>query len=111
MTTTTDLLDSIQAIIQEDVGARGLRSDPKANLVNACPDDFRDAARSLATARRGTLGILTGFFIPYATPPCGETDGPLGAVFLARALIPLGYQIVIYTDGFCAKALDAGLRT
>ena len=110
MMRSTALLDSIQAIIQEDVGARGLRADPIENLVNSCPHDFQDAARSLTAMDEGTLGILTGFYIPYAKPPCGETDGPLGAVFLARALIPLGYRIVIYTDGFCVNALNAGLK-
>src|SRR2546422_2009384 len=31
-----------------------------------------------------TIGILTGFVIPHAKPPSAETDGPLGAVFLAH---------------------------
>src|SRR5437016_4661709 len=100
MTTTPALLDSIQAVFTEDVGARGLRSDPNDHLLNVCPADFAAAARSLAETRKATLGILTGFYIPCAEPPAGETDGPLGAVFLARALIPLGDQIVIYTDPF-----------
>jgi hypothetical protein len=110
MTNKQVWLNSIQAIVQEDVGTRGLRSDPTENLLNACAHDFHEAAQSLAATPNGTVGILTGFFIPYATPPAGETDGPLGAVFLARALIPLGYQIVIYAEEFCAKALTAGLK-
>lgn len=110
MTTTAAPLDSIQTIVQEDVGVRGLRSDPGDNLISACPNDFRDCARALAGRETGNIGILTGFYIPYAEPPAGETDGPLGAVFLARALIPLGYRIVIYGDGFCVRALEAGLK-
>ena len=58
-----------------------------------------------------TLIVVTGFFIPTAQPPCGETDGPLGAVFLARALFPLGVRVVIATDAFCAAAVQAGLNT
>src|SRR5207249_4738871 len=51
----------------------------------------------------------TGFFIPTAQPPAGETDGPLGALFLARALIPLGIRVILVTDAFCERALQAGL--
>src|SRR5205807_5544675 len=40
-----------------------------------------------------------------------ETDGPLGALFLARALIPLGGRVEqIGTDGTALNALRAGLR-
>jgi hypothetical protein len=102
-------LDAIREVIQEDVGQRGLRTDPEANLVTACPDDFEAACRSLAYAERPALGVVTGFFIPTGQPPCGETDGPLGALFLARALVPLGVRVVLATDAFCARALEVGL--
>jgi hypothetical protein len=111
MTDIGAVLDSIRDVLQEDVGARGLRSDPHDNLITAFPDDFARAAQSLAAAPNGTVGILTGFFIPHADPPCGETDGPLGAVFLARALVSIGSRIVIYTDDFCVRAIEVGLRT
>jgi hypothetical protein len=101
-------LDAIRYLIQEDVGNRGLRTDPEANLVTACAGDFEAACRSLA-APDVALGIVTGFFIPQAQPPCGETDGPLGALFLARALVPLGVRVVLATDAFCARALEVGL--
>ena len=55
------------------------------------------------------LAVVTGFFIPTATPPAGETDGPLGALFLARALVPLGIPVVLATDDFCVRAVEAGL--
>jgi D-glutamate cyclase len=111
MSSTRQLLDSIRDIVQHDIGARGLRNEPNDNLITACPGDFAAAAHSLAVTEGGTVGILTGFFIPHAQPPCGETDGPIGAVFLARALVPLGFQVVIYTDQFCMAAVDVGLRT
>ncbi|MCI0378002.1 MAG: DUF4392 domain-containing protein, partial [Gemmataceae bacterium] len=56
------------------------------------------------------LAIVTGFYIPTAQPPAGETDGPLGAVFLARALWPLGIRTAVATDLFCASAITAGLH-
>ena len=55
------------------------------------------------------VAVVTGFYIPHATPPCGETDGPLGALFLARALTPLGIRVALVTDTFCARALQVGL--
>jgi hypothetical protein len=105
----TDPLDALRDLIQEDVGNRGLRADPTANLVNAFPGDFRAACASVAQAAQAAVAVVTGFYIPHATPPCGETDGPLGALFLARALTPLGIRVALVTDAFCGPALEAGL--
>jgi hypothetical protein len=105
-----DALDAICAIIQEDAGNRGLRTDPTDNLITACAGNFQRACRSLAETPRASVAIVTGFFIPHGQPPCGETDGPLGAVFLARALTPLGIRVVLASDAFCIPALEAGLR-
>lgn len=104
------VLDALRDIVQEDVGGRGLRTDPHRNLINACPDDFAAACRSLADAPRPLLAVVTGFFIPTGVPPAAETDGPLGAVFLARALVPLGIRVVIAADAFCLKALETGIN-
>jgi hypothetical protein len=105
------VLTRMRDLIQEDVNGRGLRTDPAANLVNACPDDFAAACHSLASAARPALAVVTGFLIPRADPPCGETDGPLGALFLARALVPLGIKVALVTDTFCKRALQAGLES
>src|SRR5205085_7001131 len=70
-------LIAMRDLIQEDVGNRGLRRDPEANLINACPDDFVNACRSVAETPRPVIKIITGFVIPDADPPCLETDGPL----------------------------------
>ena len=102
-------LNRLRDLIQHDVGKRGLATDPARNLINACPEDFCLACQSLAEHPAPSLAIVTGFFIPTATPAAGETDGPLGALFLARALIPLGISVVLVTDDFCVRALDAGL--
>jgi hypothetical protein len=103
------VLDTIRELIQEDAGNRGLRTDPAANLITACSDDFSAACRSIFEAPAVVIGIVTGFYIPHANPPCGETDGPLGALFLARALVPLGAKVAIATDPFGKVALQAGL--
>jgi D-glutamate cyclase len=102
-------LDAIRDIIQIDINKRGLGADPVHNLLNACPRDFHDACVNLAQHSHAALLIVTGFFIPTGQPPAAETDGPLGAVFLARALHPLGIRVLIATDGFCTRAIHAGL--
>jgi hypothetical protein len=103
-------LRAIRDLIQEDPGGRGLARDPEANLINACPGDFAAACRSVAETPDAGLGAVTGFYIAHADPPCGETDGPLGALFLARALAPLGVRVALITDNFCRPALQAGLE-
>jgi hypothetical protein len=103
------VLDGIRDVIQHDVGNRGLRTDPQANLITACSGDFHAACRSLAETPQPMIYVVTGFFIPHAEPPCGETDGPLGALFLARALVPLGMHVALVTDSFCQHALEVGL--
>jgi hypothetical protein len=102
-------LESLRHLIQQDVGNRGLRTDPAANLISATPHDFEAACRSVADAAEPAVAVVTGFFIPHARPPAGETDGPLGALFLARALAPLGIRVVLVSDAFCTRALQAGL--
>lgn len=102
-------LDTLRDLIQEDIGNRGLRTDPASNLVTACLDDLRAACASLAEAENPAVAILTGFYIPHADPPCAETDGPLGAIFLARALVPLGFKVLLATDAFCYHSLEVGL--
>jgi hypothetical protein len=104
------VLGAIQEVIQEDVGGRGLRTDPVHNLINACPNDFDRACRSIAKTQDPSIAIITGFYIPHGRPPCGETDGPLGALFMARALVPLGIRVALVTASFAAQALTAGLQ-
>jgi len=103
-------LDVLRDIIQEDVGQRGLAADPEHNLINACPEDFRRSCVSIAEQTHAAVAIVTDFIIPRAEPPCGETDGPLGALFLARALVPAGIRVAIISDPFGWRAMQAGLQ-
>src|SRR5581483_2551335 len=81
-----DKLAAILAAVQTDPGNRGLARDPHDNLLTATAGDFQAACREVA-GNRDVVAITTGFFIPSATPPAFETDGPLGVVFLQRALL------------------------
>jgi hypothetical protein len=107
---TEPALQAIQRIIQEDPQGRGLAAQSEENLVTATAGDFAAACLSLADSSRPAVGIVTGFLIPQANPPAAETDGPLGALFLAHVLSGLGARVVIAADGNCQKALAAGCR-
>jgi len=102
------VLGKIRDLIQEDIGRRGLATDPSQNLFTECSGDFVAACQIIAEAPQPKLAIVTGFYIYHAQ--MGETDGPPGALFLARALTPLGIQVMLATDSFCALALEAGLN-
>jgi hypothetical protein len=108
--TADDTLRALRDAIQIDVGNRGLARDPADNLLTACPDDFAAACRSIADHPAPRVGIVTGFMIPSVDPPTGETDGPPGALFLARALNHLGIPTVLFTDAAGYSALWAGLE-
>ncbi len=102
-------LDAVEALMQEDVNNRGLRTDPAANLITATAGDFAAACRHIAETPQPAVAVVTGFLIAHAQPPAGETDGPLGALFLARAWAPLGIKVVLVTDPLCYRALELGL--
>ncbi len=100
--TTDEKLAAILAAIQTDPGHRGL-----AELFAYCPDDFTAACRSLESHPHRTLIVATGFYIPSAKPPAFETDGPLGAAFLARAFEPLGYRVEVLAEAPVQRAFDS----
>jgi hypothetical protein len=104
------VLQALRDTVQIDPGQRGLASDPHDNLFTACPNDFAAACRSIAGTRNPRVMIVTGFPIIQPHSVCGETDGPPGAVFLARTLIPLGADVQIAAEDYVVPALRAGLE-
>ena len=111
MNAIEELLARIQAAIQVDVGGRGLARDPAENLLTATAGDFAAACASFPTRGAATtVGIVTGFMIPSADPPVGETDGPPGALFLADVLRKLRIPVVLASDGAGYEALRLGAR-
>src|SRR5262245_17141624 len=109
MTDPEAILKALCDLVQDDVGCRGLRADPYDNLITATAGDFAAACRSIADTPHARLAIVTGFTIPGTDPATAETDGPLGALFLARALTPLGIGVTLAADGTAVPALRAGL--
>ena len=54
-------------------------------------------SKALLGHRGKRLALFTGFVVPDVFP-CGESDGPLGTIALARALKRAGLTASIYTD-------------
>lgn len=104
--TTDEKLAAILAAVQTDSANRGLARDPHDNLFTATRGDFQAACHSIAEHREPRLLLATGFFVPTAHPPAHETDGPLGAAFLTRVLLPLGISIHIWTENELYILLD-----
>ncbi|AOY76497.1 DUF4392 domain-containing protein [Clostridium formicaceticum] len=89
-------IDAIEAIIGADMGCRGLGADVKTG-------DLWPALKELSQAKR--IILLTGFCIKDTMT--GETDGPIGAVSLAAALIELGKEVLIITDDYSYNLVTA----
>jgi hypothetical protein len=96
------LIDAIEAVIQQDVG-RNI-----APLFAAARGGLRGAVTALADAG-GTIGLITGFYVPGGVPPAAETDGPVGAALLAHAFARVGILCRVCTDELCAPACRAAL--
>ena len=105
------VLREIRDLIQVDVNRRGLATDPEANLINACPDDFAAACRSIAETPNARLCVVTGFYIAHAEPPCRRNRrAARRAVPGAGADAAGNHGSVLATDSFCQAALQAGLE-
>lgn len=97
-------VEHIEALIHQEVGRNidGLFAVAKGGLWQA--------ASALANAPHPAVGIITGFYVPLGTPPAAETDGPVGASMLARALSRVGIPCRIATDEPCRATCAAALR-
>ncbi len=103
------VLAELERLIRTDPARRGLiATEPEFGPL--LPGHLASAARSLAEHARSVV-IVTGFYIPKASPPAAETDGPLGAVMLAEVLIQLGVDACVLTDHACFEALNAAARS
>lgn len=88
------VFEEIEDLIWEDAGGRGVTEfAQRGELKNACV--------SLLTANH--VIIVSGFYMEKSCS--GETDGPLGAVFLARALEEIGIKVTLLTSPFNGEIL------
>ena len=96
------LVVQIERLIQVDVG-RNI-----TGLFDAARGGLSGAASSLA-AEPGRVGLITGFYVPQASPPAAETDGPVGTALLAKGFAAIGIPCRVATDEPCRSACAAAL--
>ncbi len=79
------------------------------NLPMVPYSDLAGAVSSLVQKGKKVV-IITGFYVPVGDPPATETDGPPGALALARGLRYLGLEVSLLSDEYSLSALKAGLK-
>ena len=87
-----DYFKKLEKVITYNLDRRGMEG---VNLIG----ELEKAATSLKKA--DTVLIVTGFVIKDKL--FGETDGPIGAVSVAKALKMLGKSAIIITDIYSEK--------
>ena len=97
------LVDRIEALVQEEVGRT------ISHLCAAAAGGLWAMASSIAAVPAPVVGVITGFFVPRASPPAAETDGPIGAALLLRALSVAGIACRLATDEPCRATCAAAL--
>lgn len=55
--------------------------------------------------RSARIAIVSGFYVPAVSAP--ETDGPPGALVLARALLRMDRDVFVWTDSLCLDCFKA----
>jgi hypothetical protein len=79
------------------------------NLLMVPYSDLPGAVSSLAQKGKKVV-IVTGFYVPVGDPPATETDGPPGALALAKGLRYLGMEVSLLSDEYSLSALKAGSK-
>lgn len=93
----------IEALIHQDVGRNATA------LFAATAGGLWNAASAIARLPAPRIGVLTGFYVPTATPPAAETDGPAGMALLVRGLSNAGLYCRVLTDDPCQSSCRAAL--
>jgi hypothetical protein len=99
---------ALEALVRQDPSGRGV-SGFKHEGQWLAAGMLEGAARDLAKHTKA-VGIVTGFCVADVDPPTAETDGPPGALYLARALAALDTDVVLISDRYALPLLDAGRR-
>jgi hypothetical protein len=97
---------ALEAITHVDPAGRGLSSFRRAS---APLDAGQLRAAALHLAKHAcSVGIVTGFCVATGDGITVETDGPPGALFLARALLALGVDVSLIGDHYALPLLSGG---
>jgi hypothetical protein len=98
----------LETILARDPGGRGVASYRREGHLLAA-GQLEAAARTLAE-RAQHVAIVTGFCITTTGRPAVETDGPPGALYLARALAALGRKVTLVSDMPALALLEVGCK-
>jgi len=98
----------LDALVRRDPSSRGLASY-RDDAGDPIPSDLEAAALDLVAAGTRVL-LVTGFAIITPDGPRAETDGPLGAIFLAGMLRACEIEVDIATDSLASPLVRAGLQ-
>lgn len=96
-------ITQLETICGQDVG-RGIHQ-----LVQASKGGLLAAASSIAEHNKPHVAIITGFFLPHASPAAAETDGPVGCAQLATGLTLAGIPVRIVTDSLCFPTVQTAI--
>ncbi len=97
----------LEALVRFDPAGRGLAMARDARGIPLCSGSLRYAAEHLAFHGHRVL-IVTGFAVVLSDRVTAETDGPLGALFLAAMLQAAGLEIRLAADPCAFDILRAG---
>ena len=95
--------------IRRDPAGRGLFSQHHHESP-PCAEHLASASNELVTQAK-SVAIVTGFYVPDATTPAAETDGPLGATLLADVLNLSGVETLIITDELCESTVRTAMAS
>lgn len=94
-----DYKEELTRVLYEGLESRGLFGKVYQN-------DLEDFASDLL--KHQSILLISGFCV--GPDLVGETDGPVGTVFLARSLMALGKDVSILTDRFSKKLFDSACQ-
>jgi len=99
---------ALEDLVTQDEGGRGTKP-----LAQCCQGNLRGATQALCDyvqskkITRAKVLILTGFPCNMNHDEPQETDGPSGALAIARSLLLLGCDVHLLTDDCCSRVLRA----
>ena len=106
LTNSSPLWLELERLLRHDPQHRGIPSLIEADSASEILQLRQVAIAFHETAR--IVAIVTGFSIIQDGHVAGETDGPPGALYLARALLELGIEVVLISDGVSLPLLQSG---
>ena len=99
------IIKEIYKLVSKDEGKRNI-----GRLVRKCENELELASRALyetSSSSEGRILILSGFPCHIDADNPQESDGPLGALCIARALSVMGQKVELITDESCVSVFDA----